>query len=67
MPVVFTVFFFITVITLGPLLIIFGYLHLRRRNIDKTELREIRNEMARMKADIEELKEQLADFIIRTN
>jgi hypothetical protein len=67
MPIVFVVFFFITAIVLGPLVIIFGYLYSRRRGINKRELQALRNDMAQMRADIQEIKEQIADFIIRTH
>lgn len=67
MNIVLVVFFFITAIVLGPLVIIFGYLHFRRRGINKRELQALRNDIAHMRADIEEIKEQIADFIIRTH
>jgi len=67
MPELFVIFFFITVMALGPFAIIFGYLRSRRRSINKQELQHIQNDMARMRADIEDIKEQLADFIIRTH
>lgn len=61
------VLFFITAIALGPLFIIFGYLHLRRRSINKRELQELRNAISQIKSDIEDIKEQIADFIIKTS
>jgi len=67
MPIVVIVFSFITLITLGPLFIIFGYLALRRRSINKRELQNIHNEIAMLRADIMDIKEQIADFIIKTN
>ena len=67
MPIVFVVFFFIAASTVGPLLIMFGYLHFRRRAISKRELQDIRNDMAHMRRDIEDIKEQIADFIIKTH
>ena len=67
MPIVFVVFLFVTAIVLGPLVIIFGYLYSRRRGINKRELQALRNDMAQMRADIQEIKEQIADFIIRTH
>ena len=67
MNIVLVVFLFIAAIVLGPLVIIFGYLYSRRRGINKRELQALRNDMAQMRADIQEIKEQIADFIIRTN
>ena len=67
MNIVMVVFFFITAITLGPLVIIFGYLYSRRRTTNKRDLEEIRNEMAHIRTDIEEIKEHIADFIIQTH
>ncbi len=67
MPIVFVVFFFITAIVLGPLLIIFGFLHLRRRSINKRELQGLHNDITQIKAEIGEIREQLADFIIKTH
>jgi hypothetical protein len=49
------------------LIIIFGFIHLRRRAINKRELQDIRGQISVIKADIEDIKEQIADFIIRTN
>jgi len=67
MSIAILVFLFITAIVLGPLFIIFGYLHLRRRAISKRELQTLRDDIAQIKAEIGEVKEQIADFIIRTN
>ncbi|MBD3184944.1 hypothetical protein GF312_21860 [Candidatus Poribacteria bacterium] len=67
MSIVGMVFLFIAAIVLGPLLIIFGYLHLRRRSINKHELQVIREDIRNIYAEIEDMKEQLADFIIKTN
>ena len=67
MPVLISVFLFIATIVLGPLFIIFGFIHLRRRAINKRELQDIRGQISAIKADIEDIKEQIADFIIRTN
>ena len=67
MSIVVIVFIFVTIITLGPLFIIFGFLAWRRRSISKRELQDIRSEIARIRADIMDIKEQLADFIIKTN
>jgi hypothetical protein len=62
----FVVLAFVTAITLGPLFIIFGYLHLRRRSTNKQELRMIQEDINRIRVDIEDIKEQIADFIIKT-
>jgi hypothetical protein len=67
MPIILLIFLFIAVIALGPLVIIFGYLYSRRRGINRRELQALRNDMAQMKADIQEIKEHIADFIIRTH
>jgi len=67
MPIILLIFLFIAAIVLGPLVIIFGYLYSRRRGINKRELQALRNDMAQMRADIQEIKEQIADFIIRTH
>jgi uncharacterized membrane-anchored protein YhcB (DUF1043 family) len=67
MPMVIAVFFFVAAIVLGPLFIIFGFLHLRRRSINKRELQNLRNDISQIKAEIEEIREQIADFIIKTH
>ena len=63
----FIVFGFISFIAVVPILIIFTYLHFRRRAITKQELRMLQNDISRIRADIEDIKEQIADFIIKTN
>lgn len=67
MSIVVIIFTFVTLIFLGPLLIIFGFLAWRRRSINKRDLQTIRDEIAHLRADIIDIKEQLADFIIKTN
>ena len=67
MGMLFMVFLFIAAIVLGPLVVIFGYLYSRRRGINKRQLQALRDDMAQMRADIQEIKEQIADFIIRTH
>ncbi len=67
MSILVLVFAFIVSIVLGPLVIIFSYLAWRRRTVNKRELQDIRNEIARVRADIMDIKEQIADFIIKTN
>jgi len=67
MGVLTLIFLFVAVIVLGPLMIIFLFVHLRRRAVNKHELQALWDEIAAMKAEIDDLKEQLADFIIRTD
>ena len=67
MSMAIVVFLFITAITLGPILIIFGYLYMRRRSINKEELRVLRNEISQIRSDIEDIKVQIAEFIIKTH
>jgi len=57
----------IFMVVLGPLVVIFGYLHLRRRSINKRELQNLHNDISQIKAEIGEIREQLADFIIKTH
>ena len=67
MSMVAMVFTFVTAIVLGPLVIIFTFLHLRRRAVNKREVQALRDEISQLRADIEDMKEQIADFIIRTS
>jgi len=67
MPVLVVVFLFITAIVLGPLIIIFAFIHFRRRAINKQELQVIQSQISEIKVDIEDIKEQIADFIIKTS
>ena len=67
MPVLVVVFLFITAIVLGPLIIIFTFVHFRRREINKRELQVIQSQISEIKVDIEDIKEQIADFIIKTS
>ncbi len=57
----------LTIMTVMPVAIIFGYLHFRRRAITKQELKMLQNDIAKIKSDIEDIKEQIADFIIKTS
>ena len=57
----------IGMVTLGPIVIGVAYSLLKRRAINKRELQDLRNDMAEIKADIGDIKEQIADFIIKTN
>ena len=66
MSVLISVFLFVIIVALGPLAIIFTYLHLRRRAINKRELQALQGEINQMREEIEDMKEQIADFIIRT-
>lgn len=67
MSVMLVIFVFIVAVVLGPLVIIFTFLHFRRRAINKQELQSIQSDIAGIRTDIEDIKEQIADFIIRTN
>lgn len=67
MSVMLVIFIFIVAVVLGPLVIIFTFLHFRRRAINKQELQSIQSDIAGIRTDIEDIKEQIADFIIRTN
>lgn len=65
-----TVFFvlsLVTVVVLGPIAIGVIYSLLKRRAISRQELRALQDDISRIKADIEQIKEQFADFIIRTH
>jgi len=63
----FIVFGFVASIVIIPILIIFTYLHFRRRAITNQELKTLHNEISHIRADIEDIKEQIAEFIIKTN
>ena len=67
MSVLVLVFLFVAAIVLGPLIIIFTFVHFRRRTINKQELQAIHSQISAIRVDIEDIKEQIADFIIRTN
>jgi len=67
MPVLLVVFLFITAIVLGPLIIIFSFIHSRRRAVNKHELQVIQSQISEIRVDIEDIKEQIADFIIKTS
>ena len=67
MSVLVLVFLFVATIVLGPLIIIFTFVHFRRRAINKRELQNIQSQIADIRTDIGDIKEQIADFIIRTN
>jgi hypothetical protein len=66
-PVAAFVLSIIFMVVLGPLVVIFGYLLLRRRNINKRELQNLQNDISQIKAEIGDLREQIADFIIKTH
>ena len=61
------IFGFTSAMVIIPILVIFTYLHLRRRTITKHEFSILQNEISRIRTDIEDIKEQIADFIIKTN
>jgi hypothetical protein len=67
MPELLVIFGSITAMVLGPFVLIFAYLHFRRRAITKLELKKLHNDISLIKADIADIKEQIADFIIKTN
>ncbi|MDQ1317957.1 MAG: hypothetical protein QG588_1612 [Candidatus Poribacteria bacterium] len=50
-----------------PLIVIFTYLYFSRRAVTRKELRMLQNDISLIKADIEDIKEQIAEFIIKTN
>jgi len=50
-----------------PLIVIFTYLYFSRRAVTKKELKALQNDISLIKADIEDIKEQIAEFIIKTN
>ncbi|MDQ1327362.1 MAG: hypothetical protein QG641_642 [Candidatus Poribacteria bacterium] len=50
-----------------PLIVIFTYLYFSHRAVTKKELRMLQNDISLIKADIEDIKEQIAEFIIKTN
>jgi hypothetical protein len=65
---VFVVLLFISVIILGPIVVIgVMYSLSKRRAVNKQELQALRNDIARIRVDIGEIKEQIADFIIKTH
>ena len=62
------VLLFVAVIFLGPMIIAgLMYLLLKRRAFNKQQLRALQNDIERIRADIEEIKVQIADFIIKTH
>ena len=50
-----------------PLVVIFTYLYFSRRAVTKKELKALQNDISLIKTDIEDIKEQIAEFIIKTN
>jgi len=67
MPIIVVVFSFIAAIVLAPMVIFtFVYLHMQRR-VNKQELQALRGEILQVRVDIDDVKEQLADFIIKTS
>ena len=50
-----------------PLIIIFTFVYFNSRAVTKNELRTLQNDISLIKADIEDIKEQIAEFIIKTN
>ena len=62
--IVLLVFALIIALALGPLILIFGYLRSRQRNISKEEVEALRAELHELRTEIDDLKEEFADFII---
>jgi len=50
-----------------PLVVIFTYLYFSHRAVSKKELKMLQNDISHIKSDIEDIKEQIAEFIIKTN
>ena len=65
--IAFFVLSLISVVVLGPIVIGVTASLLKRRAISKRELQDLRNDIAQIKADIGDIKEHTADFIIKTN
>ena len=62
------VLLFVAVIFLGPMMIAgLMYLLLKRRAFNKQQLRALQTDIECIRADIEEIKVQIADFIIKTH
>jgi len=59
--------FSIITIVLGPIIIGVTYSLLKHRTVNKQELRELQDNIGQIRADIEEIKEQIADYIIKTS
>lgn len=65
--VVFFVLSIIAIVVLGPIVSGIAYSLLKRRAITKRELEALRKDIAQIKVDMGEIKEQFADFIIKTH
>ena len=50
-----------------PLIIIFTFVYFSHRAVTKKELKTLQNDISLIKANIEDIKEQIAEFIIKTN
>jgi len=61
------IFASITAMVVAPVAIIFAYLHFRGRAITKQELKMLQNDISKIRSDIEDIKEQIADYIIKTS
>lgn len=57
----------ITGTVIVPIIVIFTYLYFSRRAVSKKELKMLQSDISRIKSDIEDIKEQIAEFIIKTN
>jgi hypothetical protein len=57
----------LAIVVLGPIVSGIAYSLLKRRSVAKRELEALRSEIAQIRADMGEIKEQFADFIIKTH
>jgi uncharacterized membrane protein len=65
--VIFFVLSIITIVVLGPIILGVTYSFIKRRGASKQELQAIQNDIAQIRMDIADIKEQFADFIIKTH
>ncbi len=54
------------IVVLGPIITGVAYSLLKRRAISRQELQALQSTIAQIKSDIADIKEQFADFIIKT-
>jgi hypothetical protein len=58
---------FLSTVIFGPAVILFaGYLLLKRRKDRNYESQALKNDIVLIKEELREIKEQIADFVIRT-
>lgn len=67
MNVLVLVFMFVTAIVLGPMVIIVTFLYMRRRTVNKQEVQALQDQISQLRAEMEDMKEQIADLIIGAN